>query len=382
MTGRPRVLLVGAGGYGAFYLREMTEHDTGADIAGICDISPGIEEKLPVIRERGIPVFGSLEAFYARDTADLAVIVAPVHFHTEMVLTCFAHGTHVLCEKPLCLTLEEAGRMAEASRASGKFLALGYQLNYRRDVLALKRDILDGRFGLPRRLAAYHCYRRGAKYYARNNWAGRIAVDGREVFDSPFTNACAHNFQMMTFLLGGAMRTSCDVASLQAELYHGNPDVGNYDIAALRFFTQCGVPILYYTAHPLKSIELGPWGAFEFEKGTVTFDSGEPSFKAVMKDGTHFDYAAVDPGRPMQKLYDAIDCAKNGGAPVCGVEADDAHIRAVRMVQEQPVLQVRDELRCMMEADGDTFLYIRGLEEILAGSARAWALPSEAGYSL
>jgi hypothetical protein len=73
---------------------------------------------------------------------------------------------------------------------------------------------------------------------------------------------------------------------------------------------------------------------------------------------------------------------KNGGAPVCGIEADIPHIRAVRMVQEHPVRSVRDELRCTMEADGDTFLYIRGLEEIFIGSARAWALPSEAGYSL
>ena len=381
MINRPRVLLVGVGGYGGVYLREMIEHDTGADVAGICDISPDIEEKLPVIRERGIPVFSRLEAFYAKNTADLAIIVSPVHYHTEMVLTCFAHGTNVLCEKPLCLTIEEADRMAEASRASRKFLALGYQLNYRRDVLALKRDILNGKFGLPKRLSVYHCFRRGAKYYARNNWAGRIAVDGREVFDSPFTNASAHNFQMMTFLLGDSMRTACDVVSVEAELYHGNPNVENYDIAALRFLTPSGVPILYYTAHPLKS-DLGPHGVFEFEKGTITFESDEPSFKIIMKDGTHLDYTTIDPGTHLQKLYDAIDCVKNGGAPVCGVEADVPHIRAVRMVQQQPIRHVRDELRCMMEANGDTFLYIRGLEDMIIGSARAWALPSEAEYSL
>ncbi len=382
MSDRPRVLLVGAGGYGALYLRELTGHDTGADIVGICDIRPDIEQKIPIIGERGIPVYRSLEEFYAKDTADLTVIVSPVHYHTEMTLACFANGSNVLCEKPLCLTEAEAGRMAEASRAAGKFLSLGYQLNYRRDVLALKRDILDGKFGLPKRLSVYHCYRRGAKYYARNNWAGHITVDGREVFDSPFTNASAHNFQMMTFLLGDNMRTACDVTTVEAELYHGNPNVENYDIAALRFFTPSGVPIFYYTAHPLKSVELGPCGVFEFEKGTITFDSERPSFKAIMKDGTRFDYAIIHPGSPMQKLYDAIDCVKNGGAPVCGVEADYPHIRAVRMVQQQPVRHVRDELRRTTETDGDTFLYICGLEEIIQGSARVWALPSETGYLL
>ncbi len=382
MAGRPRVLLVGGGGYGTLYLKELTGHDTGADIVGICDISPDIEKKIPLIEERCIPVYHSLEAFYARDTADLAIIVSPVHYHTEMTLACFANGSNVLCEKPLCLTEEEAKLMAEASRASGKFLSLGYQLNYRRDVLALKRDILAGKFGLPKRLSVFHCYRRGAKYYARNNWAGRIAVDGREVFDSPFTNASAHNFQLMTFLLGDSMRTACDVASVEAELYRGNPNVENYDIAALRFFTPDRVPILYYTAHPIKSVELGPCGVFEFEKGTINFDSERPSFKAAMNDGSMLDYTVIDPGHRMQKLYDALACVKNGGEPVCGVEADYPHIRAVRMVQQQPIPHVRDNLRYTIEANGDTYMYIRDLEEIFVQSASAWALPCEIGYAL
>lgn len=379
---RPRVLLVGAGGYGSVYLREITKQDIGADLVGICDISPDLTQKFPVILEKGIPVYQSLEAFYENHAADLAVIVSPVHYHTQMVLTCFAHGTNVLCEKPLCLTLEEAGRMAEASRESGKFLALGYQLNYRRDVLALKRDILAGRFGLPKRLSIYHCYRRGMNYYARNNWAGRITADGREVLDSPFANASAHYFQMMTFLLGDSMRTACDVERVEAELFHGNPQVENYDIAAMRFWTPQGVPILYYTAHPLKTAELGPYGVFEFEKGRVIWEPGSPSFKAVMADGETFDYSAIAPGSPLQKFYDALECVTNGTVPVCGVEADYPHIRAVRMVQEQPIRSVRDDLRRSCQMDGDTFLYIEGLEDIFMNSARAWALPSEAGYTL
>ncbi len=382
MAIRPRVLLVGAGGYGALYLREMIGHDTGADIVGICDVSADIQQKIPVIREKGIPVYDSLEAFYAKDTADLAIIVTPVHYHTEMTQTCLAHKTNVLCEKPLCLTMAEAEGMLEAAKAAGKFLALGYQLNYRHDVLALKRDILSGRFGQPKRLSIYHCYRRGSKYYARNNWAGRIRADGREVFDSPFTNACAHNFQMMTFMLGDSLRTACDVTSVEAELYHANPNIENYDIAALRFLTTGGVPLLYYTAHPIQSVDLGPCGVFEFEKGTITFHTEKPSFKAVMQDGTSLDYSLINAGSPMQKLYDAIDCVKNGGEPVCGVAADMPHIRAVRMVQEQPVRHVRADLLCTMKTDDDTFLYVRGLEDIFANCARAWALPSEIGYTL
>lgn len=379
---RPRVLLVGAAGYGSLYLNEILEGNTGADLVGICDISRDLERKYPIIAEKKIPVYATLDTFFEHCEADLAIIVSPVHYHTQMVLTCFAHGANVLCEKPLCLTAQEAERMEAASRASGKFLALGYQLNYRRDVLALKEDILRGRFGAPIRLRACQSYRRGMNYYARNNWAGRIMVQGREVLDSPFANACAHYFQLMTFLLGDDMRSSCRLAKAEAELYRGNTDVENYDIAAMRFFTSNNIPILYYTAHPIKTPELGPCCVFEFEQGRIRLTPEGTSFSVEMKNGGVFDYSAIAPGAAMQKLYDAIACVRNKTMPVCGVEADYAHICAVRMAQEMPIRPVRGELRHTLQADGDTFLYIRGLEDILVNSASAWALPSEAGYSL
>ena len=378
---RPCVVLVGAGGYGAGYMMELLAKDAGADLVGICDISSDLKERYPIIAEKGIPVYQNLEAFYAGHAADLAIIVAPVHYHTTMALTCFAHGTNVLCEKPLCLREEEAETMAAASRASGKFLAVGYQLNYRRDVLAFKQDILDGRFGPPKRLRIYHACRRGRNYYARNNWAGRISVNGLKVLDSPFNNACAHNFQMMSFLIGDSLSACCELDRMEGELYRGNPDVENYDIAALRFYTSKGAELLYYTAHPLQTRDLGPYGLFEFEKASVRMSPG-PVFDVRMNDGTCFDYSGVEPGGGLQKLYDALDSVRNGTAPVCGIEADLAHIRAVRMAQDLPIREVREDLRSRVQEDGDSFVHIEGLEDILAGSAEAWALPGEAGYRL
>lgn len=276
---RPRVVLVGAGGYGRLYVEALTSQDMGAELTAICDIDPNLAERVPQIRQRQIPVYPTLDAFFAKDSADLAVLVSPVHFHTDMVLSCLEHGVNVLCEKPLCLTVKEAAAMQEASKKTGKFLCIGYQLNYRRDVQALKRDILLGRFGKAKHIAVYHGFRRGAAYYARNNWAGRITCQGREVFDSPFTNACAHHFQMLTFLLGPTMRTACDIESVQAELYRANPTIENYDIAALRFQTAQGLPLLYYTAHPIRTEFWGPVGVLEFENATITYTREKPVFR-------------------------------------------------------------------------------------------------------
>ena len=283
---RVRILLVSVGMYGQKYLAEATAHDVGGDVAGIVDVAENLAEKFPVIAEKGIPVYPSLQAFFARDHADLAVISSPIHLHAAMVLECLRNGVNVLCEKPLCLTEQETRAMAEAARQAGRFLAVGWQLNYDRAVLCLKKDILSGRFGRPLRVRCVHAMRRGRNYYARSGWAGRITADGREVLDSPFMNACAHHFQLMTFLMGDTMETPAALKEVQGELYRGNPDVENYDIASLRFMTDNDVPILYYTAHPLRTKNLGQDGLAEFEGGTLTWGKGRPFQMTTDKRGS------------------------------------------------------------------------------------------------
>ena len=380
---RPRVLLIAVGGFGGVYLTEMTERDTGADIAGIVEVMPNITEIRPVIKERNIPVYKSIEDFYAVDHADLAVISTPIHLHTPMSIACMRHGSNVLCEKPLCLTEEEVAQLDACCEETGKFLAVGYQFNYFRNVLALKRDILAGKFGAPKRVRAIQAYRRGSIYYARNNWAGRIMVNGREVFDSPFTNASAHNFQLLSFLLGPDMESACDIIGVEAELYRGNPNVENYDIAALRFTTDCGAPLCYYTAHPHPHELLGPFGVLEFEKATITYGP-EFSFVAEFTDGSKVEYPSTPEGNShMLKFYDALECTLSGGQPICGTKAELGHIRAVRMVQQNPIVDIDPSHVDIVETEQrGTCWYVHGLAEALLKCAENWALPRELGIEL
>ena len=209
---------------------------------------------------------------------------------------------------PVDSSLSKTRSLSEAARKAGRFLALGWQLNYDRAVLSLQRDILSGRFGRPLRLRCLHAMRRGRNYYGRSAWAGRITADGREVLDSPFMNACAHHFQLMTFLLDERLGEG---AKVEGELYRGNPDVENYDIAALRFLTADGVSLCYYTAHPLQTKHLGQDGLGEFEHGTLTWGRGRP-FRVVTDTGEVIEYG-MDGGTPlMQKLYDAVQCCRDG----------------------------------------------------------------------
>ena len=231
-----KILLTGIGGYGGNYLKELlfeTEKKAPeAVLEGIADPfaanSPYYEE----IQKRSIPVYDTPEQFYAEHQADLAVISSPIHLHYGQIMTCLDHSC-VLSEKPLCADVGQAAEIIRKEQETKQFVGVGYQLSFSRDVLALKRDILSGKFGKPLFMKALHAMRRGSVYYARNGWAGCITKNGYPVYDSPVNNACAHQLHNMLYLLGQDGKAAAPV-SVQAVLWKAKPEIENFDAAALR----------------------------------------------------------------------------------------------------------------------------------------------------
>jgi predicted dehydrogenase len=58
---------------------------------------------------------------------DAVVVITPSFLHSEVTVAALNHGLPVLCEKPMATTVEDANRMIEASRKSGKLLYIGFQ---------------------------------------------------------------------------------------------------------------------------------------------------------------------------------------------------------------------------------------------------------------
>lgn len=369
------VLLIGIGGYGENYLKEFLEKDIpDAYVKGIAD---PFAFKSPFYNEivaNGIPVYSSPEEFFLKSgKADLAVISSPIHTHYRYIVTALDNGSNVLTEKPVVISVAKMKELVAKESASKGFVAVGYQQCYARDVLALKKDILDGLFGRPLRMRSLRLMRRGDKYYSRSGWAGKLACHGEYVFDSPLANACAHQVQNMLFLCGSSMDESADVAGLDGVLYKGRPSIENFDAAALKIHSENNVEMYYYTAHCLDAKKIGPIGTYEFENGTIEEDCG--SFIAHMNDGSVKDYSLIDKGDRMQKLYDAINGVKTGERPHCTLQSAIPHVKTVILAEALPVYLRYDAVR---KSEGDDGYYaIPGLEEEYLDCYRNWKLPEK-----
>ena len=95
-----KVLLVGIGGYGAVFVREALDNPRGdIIISGVADPYPERCIYYDELIKNNIPIYNSMDEFYAEKDADLAVIATPIFLHTEQMLTALRNGSNVLCEK-------------------------------------------------------------------------------------------------------------------------------------------------------------------------------------------------------------------------------------------------------------------------------------------
>jgi predicted dehydrogenase len=94
-------------------------------------------------REWGIErAHGSYEALLADPEVDVVYVPLPNHLHAEWAIKAARAGKHVLCEKPLALTVAEVDAMAQAAREAGVVLAEGFMYRHHPQTLAAK-DLLD-----------------------------------------------------------------------------------------------------------------------------------------------------------------------------------------------------------------------------------------------
>jgi predicted dehydrogenase len=130
MTDRVRVAIIGGGLIAqAEHLPRLHRLTSRFDLVALVEPRAGVREALA--RRYGIGrSYADVAGMVADGGVDAAVICTPAFAHADLVVACLEAGLHVLCEKPLCVTLEDADRIIAARDRARRVVQVGYMKRF------------------------------------------------------------------------------------------------------------------------------------------------------------------------------------------------------------------------------------------------------------
>ena len=185
--------IVGCGLIADFHARAL-QSVSNAELGGIFDLS--LEKAREKSKTYQCRSFQTLEAMLEDPDIDAITIATPSGAHLEPAVAAAKAGKHVLCEKPLEITLERVDAMIEAHRQAGTQLGGIFQNRFNDAVALLQQAIKEERFGVMTHVGVYVPWWREDAYY-HNSWHGSWVLDG----GGAMMNQSIHMIDMLCHLL-------------------------------------------------------------------------------------------------------------------------------------------------------------------------------------
>ncbi len=148
MADKVQIGLIGCGGIANGKHMPSLSKLNNVELVAFCDIVPERAEK--AAKEYGTPtaqVYTDYRKLLGNKSIDVVHVLTPNDSHAEITIASLEAGKHVMCEKPMAKKADDAKRMLDAARRTGKKLTIGYQSRQRQDSQYLKRAVERGDLG-------------------------------------------------------------------------------------------------------------------------------------------------------------------------------------------------------------------------------------------
>ncbi|KPQ39972.1 MAG: putative dehydrogenase [Phormidium sp. OSCR] len=195
----------------------------GATLAAVCD--PDRTRAQAYGDKFQVPVYTDMDSLMQQEDIDLVSILTPSGLHGQHIQQLAPYGKHLIVEKPMALTLDDADAAIAACDRHGCKLFVVKQNRFNVPVVKLRQALEAGRFGKLVMGTVRVRWCRPQAYYDQDPWRGTWAMDG-----GVLTNQASHHIDLLQWMLG-------DVESVMAMSRTALVDIEAEDTAVviLRF---------------------------------------------------------------------------------------------------------------------------------------------------
>jgi len=151
----------------------------------------------------------SLDEMLRDPEVHVVSILTPNHLHVEAALKAARAGKHVLVEKPPAMSLREVDKMQKVCAAAGVKIGVVLQCRTRRAVQAIRKAILEGRFGRILHADTYMKWFRPIDYYTSDRWRTQRRSGAGVTIQQAF-----HYIDLLQYLVGPVKRVQAQMTNL------------------------------------------------------------------------------------------------------------------------------------------------------------------------
>jgi UDP-N-acetyl-2-amino-2-deoxyglucuronate dehydrogenase len=186
--------IIGCGRIGARHAKHIADQ---GELAATCDID--VEKAKALGHEYKCEAWPDVMAFLAENKGkmDVVSVCSPNGFHAEHTIAALRHGYHVLCEKPMAISVQDCGNMINEAERANRRLFIVKQNRFNPPVEALKNAIENDRLGKIFSVQLSCFWNRNYDYYNESKWKGSKEMDGGTLFTQ-----FSHFIDLLYWLLG------------------------------------------------------------------------------------------------------------------------------------------------------------------------------------
>lgn len=279
--------ILGCGRISAKHVEALINNNDDAKLIAVYDIIEdlAIDKKgqyESAIKGSNVKVYTNYNDFLNDKDIDVVTISTISGYHAEQALDCLNYDKHVLIEKPMALTIEDADKIIALGKEKNKKVCVSHQNRFSPAVQKLRRAIEEDRFGKLIHGTARVLWARDDNYYRQASWRGTKALDGGTLM-----NQCIHNIDLLQWMMGGEVER----LSSEMDTFIRNIETEDFGAILMRFKNGAiGIVEGSVCVYP-KNLEetLSIFG----ENGTVVISSGEIK-TWQFKDGRDYDNTELD----------------------------------------------------------------------------------------
>ena len=185
-----------------------------AVLQAVCDTD--LPKAMALAEPFGVKAYDNMDAMMQSEAIDAAVVLTESGLHAQHVIHLAQYGKHIIVEKPMALTLNDADEMIKACDQNRCRLFVVKQNRFNVPVVKLQQALQSGRFGKLVLGTVRVRWCRDQAYYDQAKWRGTWALDG-----GVLTNQASHHIDLLEWMMGNVesvfAKSACALANIETE---------------------------------------------------------------------------------------------------------------------------------------------------------------------